>query len=255
MLKTNRQKPATMPKPNDAMDLSQNFISRESNKLCDDNFLFHSFSLNNSTPWNDDDLWKTNDVSQANSSFQDLTDIQIKRQKLVRRLPKVDAKGLQWRAFYQLYKETRDLFTPAVNLSRISEALADATSIKKMGGQSLFLLDSFETSMRRIDYVAGVADFGMEQNRNDLLRLKTPRNERRSDDLIEIIHVTCDYADQVRVLGDKARAEDPAVMAHLQSILPPQYIPNWEIAIAGIAMNRKPHLYQALLEVVNPCHF
>jgi hypothetical protein len=108
--------------------------------------------------------------SRSRSSFANLTDLQIKRQKMVRKLPKVDPKGLQWRAFFALYNETRDLFTSAENLARITEALNDATSVKDIGGQSLFLLDSFEIAMQRVDKIAGVADYGMEMNRMELLK-------------------------------------------------------------------------------------
>jgi hypothetical protein len=82
----------------------------------------------------------------------------------------------------------------------------------------------------------------MEMNRMELLKLKAPRQDARNDDLIIIIHRVCDYADQIRVLGDAARAEDPLLMGHLRTIIPAQYIPNWELSIATFAARRKPNL-------------
>jgi hypothetical protein len=127
--------------------------------------------------------------------------------------------------FYVTFLETKDLYSPQENVSRLQEAII-STEIKELGGYNLFSLDTFEETLQDIDRRVGKPSKMLMNEKHKLLSQKPLLNHQRKETLKFITEIK-KYSTLVDKIGSYQNRADYGLVLRLTKILPEKLFNGW----------------------------
>lgn len=153
------------------------------------------------------------------------TQIAEHKKNTYRVLPKVKNANFEWKVFYRTFLETKILFTPQENVSRIQQAIL-SDEIKDMGGYNLFSLETYESTLADIDKRVGKPERMLLNEKQSLLKQKKLHNEQRKE-TIRFIGEIKKYATLVDKIGSHQHKSDYVLVLNLSKLLPDRLFNSW----------------------------
>jgi hypothetical protein len=99
------------------------------------------------------------------------------------KLPMVNSIGANWIEFYAAFLESQSLHSDLENVDRIRRALK-CPKILEMGGESLFIMQSYRNVLKRLDDQIGTSDVVLQETRRKLLQLSAVHTIQQQSSII-----------------------------------------------------------------------
>ncbi|KAL7026646.1 hypothetical protein ACKWTF_005114 [Chironomus riparius] len=142
------------------------------------------------------------------------------------KLPIVDNVDTKWSVFYDLFKQSRKMFSDSENVLRIQRSIK-SKEILEIGGINLFDPRTYWLSLKLIDERLAKSFNLLYRETNEIIKIKKLRNDIESKKLIEFINKIINYSSIVERYGKRKHKMDERVISHIGNIMPYSLVNGW----------------------------
>lgn len=142
------------------------------------------------------------------------------------KLPIVDNVDTKWAVFFDLFKQSRKMFSDSENILRIQKSIK-SKEILDIGGISLLDPRTYWKSIKLIDARLSKSFNLLHRETNEIIKLKKLRNDTESKKIIEFINKIVNYSHVVERYGKKKHKVDDRVISHIGNIMPYSIMNGW----------------------------
>lgn len=142
------------------------------------------------------------------------------------KLPIVDNVDTKWSVFFDLFKQSRKMFSDSENVLRIQKSIK-AKEILEIGGISLLDPRTYWQSLKLINERLAKSFNLLTRETNEIIKLKKLRNDTESKKIIEFINKVINYSHVVERYGKKKDKFDERVISHIGNIMPYSIMNGW----------------------------
>jgi len=142
------------------------------------------------------------------------------------KLPIVDNVDTKWSVFFDLFKQSRKMFSDSENVLRIQKSIK-SKEILEIGGISLLDPRTYWQSIKLINERLAKSFNLLQRETNEIIKLNKLRNDTESKKIIEFINKIINYSHVVDRYGKKKHKVDDRVISHIGNIMPYSLMNGW----------------------------
>lgn len=154
------------------------------------------------------------------------------------KLPIVDNVDTKWSVFFDLFKQSRKLFSDSENILRIQKSIK-AKEILDIGGINLLNPRTYWQSLKLINERIAKSFNLLQRETNEIIKLKKLRNDTESKKIIEFINKIINYSYVIERYGKKKHMVDDRIISHIGNIMPYSMMNSWHKVKSRLEDNDK----------------
>lgn len=167
------------------------------------------------------------EISQSDAMITLLKSSQEDRNRnKYEKLPLVEYVDTKWSIFYDLFSQSRKLFSDSENVLRIQKSIK-CREILDIGGVNLFDPRAYWQAIKLIDKRLNQSYNLLHRETSEIIKLKKLKYESDNKKIIEFINKIVNYSSIVIKYGNKKHINDDRVISHIGNIMPNSMLNGW----------------------------